>query len=121
MNRKLYPLCENHMFSKTYRKGKSATNKYVAVYVLKNYKKQKDGSAYPTRLGISVNAKLGKAVKRNRVKRLIREAYGSFVPRLNDGNFVVIAARGAIFGKNVKSTQVRDALENTLVSLEVIK
>ena len=121
MNRKLYPLCENHMFTKAYRKGKSGVNKYTAVYALKNYRKNPDGSPVHTKLGIAVNAKLGKAVKRNRVKRIIRKADREKLPYIRDGFILVIAARGAAFGKNVKSTDVSKALGVTLCALGVVK
>lgn len=61
MVKKLYPLCENHLFSRAYRKGRSDANKYVAVYALKNYEKTPNRALAPTRLGITVNKKLGKA------------------------------------------------------------
>lgn len=109
------------MFTKAYRKGKSGVNKYTAVYVLKNYRKNPDGSPVHTKLGISVNAKLGKAVKRNRVKRIIREAYRENLPLLKDGFIIVIAARGAAFGKNAKSTDVSKALRATFCTLGVMK
>ena len=121
MNRKLNPLCENHMFLKAYRKGKSGVNKYVAVYVLKNYRKNKDGGRLPTSLGIAINAKLGKACKRSRVKRIIREAYRAVLPQIDDGHIIVIAARGAAFSDRVKSTDVEKQLAVTLSKLEVLK
>ena len=121
MNRKLYPLCENHMFLKAYRKGKSGVNKYTAVYVLKNYRTNKDGSPMHTKLGISINAKLGKACKRSRVKRIVREAYRALLPDIKDGLIIVIAARGAAFSKSVKSTDIHKQLAATLSKLEVIK
>lgn len=120
MNRKLYPLCENYMFRKAYKKGKSGVNKYTAVYVLKNYRTDKDGSTMPNRLGISVNAKLGKACKRSRVKRIIREGYGACLPFLERGNIIVVAARGAAFGKKVKSTDIQRQLFSTFEKLGVL-
>ena len=117
MNRKLYPLCENHMFLKAYRKGKSGVNKYVAVYVLKNYRTNKDGSPVRPRLGIAVNAKLGKACKRSRVKRIIREAYRANLDSIAGG---YIAARAAAFSKNVKSTDIEKQLKVTLSKLGVL-
>lgn len=121
MNRKLYPLCENHLYLKAYRKGKTAVNKYTAVYILKNYKKTPNGSLPPTRLGLAVNRKLGKACKRNRVKRIIREGYRENLPRIKDGYIIVIAARGAAFNKNVKSTLIAEKLFDSLSQLGVIK
>ena len=121
MNRKLYPLCENHMFLKAYRKGKSGVNKYTAVYVLKNYRTNKDGSPMHTKLGIAVNAKLGKACKRSRVKRIIREAYRANLDNLRDGYVVIVAARAAAFSKKVKSTDIEKQLAVTLANLEVLE
>ena len=121
MNRKLYPLCENHMFLKAYRKGKSGVNKYTAVYVLKNYRKNPDGSAMHPRLGVAINAKLGKACKRSRVKRIIREGYRALLPEISHGYIIVIAARAAAFGKGVKSCDIEKQLKVTLSKLEVLK
>lgn len=108
------------MFRKAYKKGKSGVNKYTAVYVLKNYRTDKDGSTMPNRLGISVNAKLGKACKRSRVKRIIREGYGACLPFLERGNIIVVAARGAAFGKKVKSTDIQRQLFSTFEKLGVL-
>lgn len=121
MNRKLYPICENHMFLKAYRKGKSGVNKYTAVYVLKNFRTDRDGKPMHTKLGIAINAKLGKACKRSRVKRMIREAYRANLESLRDGFIIVIAARGAAFSKSVKSTDIEKQLRVTLEKLEVLK
>lgn len=108
------------MFLKAYRKGKSGVNKYTAVYVLKNYRTNKDGSPMHTKLGIAVNAKLGKACKRSRVKRIIREAYRANLARIKDGYIVIIAARAAAFSKSVKSTDVEKQLSETLSKLGVM-
>ena len=119
MVKKLYPLCENHLFSKAYRKGKSNAGKYIAVYVLKNYGGKKE--AFPrTKLGITVNKKLGKAVKRSRVKRIIRAAYRENMPYMKQGYIVIIAARGAAFDKGVKSTDIARQLRKSLEKLGVI-
>lgn len=46
------------------------------------------------RLGLTVGAKLGCAVVRNRVRRRLRECYRALLPQLNVGYDVVIVARG---------------------------
>ncbi|MFW6050564.1 MAG: ribonuclease P protein component [Myxococcota bacterium] len=48
------------------------------------------------KLGITVTKKVGTAVQRNRVKRLVREVFRRHRERLPSGaNYVVIAKRGA--------------------------
>ncbi len=120
MVKKLYPLCENHLFSRAYRKGKSDANKYVAVYVLKNYSKKPEGFGRTTRLGITVNKKLGGAVMRSRVKRIIRAAYRENMPKLKEGYLIIIAARSAAFAKGVKSTDIAPKMLGSFEKLGLI-
>lgn len=107
-------MTENHLFAKAYSKGKCEVTKYIAVYALRNFKKNPDGSPMKTRLGITVNRKLGKACKRNRVKRLIRVAYRENHDLVRDGWFLVIAARSAAFAPYVKSGDISRSLKTVL-------
>lgn len=77
---------ENHLFRRLYAKGKSAAGPTLAVYVRRN------GSAR-NRLGLTVGTKVGKAVRRNKVRRRIREAYRIHEDRLLPGFDVVVVAR----------------------------
>ncbi len=114
MKKLILPLTENHLFSKAYTKGKCETTKYIAVYALRNFRKNPDGSAMKTKLGITVNRKLGNACKRNRVKRLIRVAYRENHSYIKDGWFLVIAARSAAFAPYVKSGDISRALRSVV-------
>lgn len=66
--RKIKTLKKNYEFKNVLSKGKFFIGKYVIIYVKKNHKKE-------NYVGIAVSTKVGKAVKRNKIKRLIRESY----------------------------------------------
>lgn len=87
------PLKQNHEFRRLYNKGSSAVSPYFAVY------SRKTNRPY-SRLGITTGVKLGKAVKRNFVRRRIRELYRTNEDKLIPGYDIVVVARSrAIFGK----------------------
>jgi ribonuclease P protein component len=54
------------------------------------------GAGSPTRLGLSVGRRVGSAVLRNRVKRLLREAFRSAVPQSWGLDVVVVAKPDAL-------------------------
>jgi len=74
-------------FQRVYRHGRSHANRQLVLYVFSN----PSGSA--PRLGLSVSRKVGGAVERNRVKRLLREAFAALQPQLGSGQDVVVVAR----------------------------
>lgn len=78
---------------------------------MRNFKRNPDGSPMKTKLGITVNRKLGKACKRNRVKRLIREAYRENYEYIKDGYIMIIAARAAAFAPHIKAQDMSRAFK----------
>ena len=114
---------ENHLYNKTYRKGKNFVGKLVAVYVLKDYAAKKLANANPekkfiNRVGLSVSKKLGGAVVRNRAKRIVRAAYDTVKDELKTGNLIVISVRTA--ATNKKSTDVAIELRTAFESLQML-
>jgi ribonuclease P protein component len=75
-------------FERVYREGRSHASRYLVVYAFP--RSEDDGTP---RLGVSVGRKLGGAVDRNRVKRLLREAFWGVADELPDGHDFVIVAR----------------------------
>ena len=76
----------NHIFRRLYRKGKSAAGKYLVLYCRKN-------GSDENRIGLTVSAKLGHAVVRNRLRRRLREIYRLHESRFQPGWDIVVVAR----------------------------
>ncbi len=88
MWKKEHRLTKREDFNKVYRYGKSTANQQFAVY----YLARPDQETF--RLGVSVSKKIGNAVVRNRLRRMMKE-----IVRLNadsiasNFDFVVIARK----------------------------
>jgi ribonuclease P protein component len=74
-------------FERVYRQGRSHGNRYLVLYA---FPRSGEGEA---RLGVSVSRKVGGAVDRNRVKRLLREAVSASETTMPAGHDVVVVAR----------------------------
>lgn len=79
-------LNRNEQFLAVYRNGKRAYHKYFTLYYLPN---KRDVN----RLGFQVSKKLAKAVRRNRLRRLLRECYRCSEDKLSRGYDIILAAR----------------------------
>ena len=102
---------ENHLYQKAYAKGKKAVGRYVVIYVMKDLKASVFRRANPqkvniNRVGLTVTKKIGGAVQRNRVKRILREGYRLCEKQLplRHGRIVIIVARDA--ARDAKSTAI---------------
>ena len=84
-------LKKNSDFRRLYARGKSSTNRYLAVYCRRN------GRAV-NRLGYTVSAKLGGAVVRNRVRRRLREIVRLNAPAMKTGWDMIVVARTRAVG-----------------------
>jgi ribonuclease P protein component len=74
-------------FDRVYRAGRSVANRYLVLYSF-----PREGGQ-PARVGLSVGRKVGGAVQRNQVKRLLREACALHSESLPAGHDVVLVAR----------------------------
>ncbi len=85
--RKRRRLSRSGDFDRVYRDGRSHANRFLVVYSF-----PRAGEDEP-RLGISVGRKVGGAVARNQVKRMLRDAFWACGDSLPDGHDFVIVAR----------------------------
>jgi ribonuclease P protein component len=93
-------------FERVYRQGRSTANRYLVLYTFPN------SSTRRPRLGLSVSRKVGGAVERNRVKRLLREAFAQAEHELGPEQDVVVVAR-----PEVRELAERDGLAGVSAAL----
>ncbi len=82
----------NKDFKRLYYRGKCFAARLVVVYVQKN-------RLGINRLGLTCGKTVGKAVKRNRAKRLMRESFRQLNGSSKQGYDIVIIARTRIIEK----------------------
>jgi ribonuclease P protein component len=75
-------------FDAVYRRGRSAASRHLVVYTF-----PREGDTDEARLGLSVSRKVGGAVERNRLKRLLREAFAELGDEAPRGVDIVCVAR----------------------------
>lgn len=85
--KKAYRIKKDKDFQAVFKKGKSYANRQFVVYVLKKE------NQHHFRIGLSVSKKLGNAVKRNEIKRYIRQTFLELEKNLSCENDYVIIAR----------------------------
>jgi len=105
MLKQKYRLKKKYQFNYVYKVGKSCHGKFLMLV----YSPSKNKNV---KIGISVSKKVGNSVKRNRARRLLREAVVPFLNTLNPNYNLIIVAKQSIEGK--KLAPVLTDLKNVL-------
>ncbi|MCY7866438.1 ribonuclease P protein component [Bacillus spizizenii] len=82
-------LKKNEDFQKVFKYGTSIANRQFVLYTLDQPENDE------LRVGLSVSKKIGNAVMRNRIKRLIRQAFLEEKERLKEKDYIIIARKPA--------------------------
>lgn len=103
---------KNAEYRKIYNRGKSVAGRHMVLYYLAN-------NLEICRFGFTVSRKIGKAVKRNRIRRLFREACRLNLEQFPKGFDYVLLARRDIVGLNY--WQVEESLLKLLKKINFNK
>ena len=107
---KITKIKENYLFRRAYNKAKTFVGPYAVIYIMKN-------RSLGVRLGITTGKKIGKAVCRNRARRIITVAFRECLPHIKGDLDIIIVARTRIL--TVKSPAVKESFEKLLKQAEV--
>jgi len=103
---KTFRIVKSSDFNRVYKEGKIIrSNEFVLFYSIGEEEK-------PARLGITVTRQFGKAARRNRIKRLIREAFRHLHPSLKPGVDMVVNVHR--LADNLSQKDVLDSLSSLL-------
>jgi ribonuclease P protein component len=99
-------ICKKRDYSTIYEQGARLHSKHFTIISCRN-------RGDTSRLGITVSKKVGNAVQRNRIKRLLREFFRLNKSRLSSFRDIVIVAKKGAYG--LAYQDVCRELENLLI------
>ena len=98
---------KNYEFKKVLTKGKYYSGKYIEAFILQNNLKY-------NLLGLAISVKVAKAVKRNKIKRLIRENYKNIENSIKVGYSIVILWKKKEDTINAQYENIKKDLNNII-------
>ena len=98
---------KKYEFKNLFSKGICYVGEYINMYILENKR-------HYNRLAIAVSKKQGKAVERNRFKRLIKENYKNYESNLKIGYDIlfIINKNKILESKNIKFIDIQNNMSN---------
>ncbi|MDO5557225.1 MAG: ribonuclease P protein component [Clostridia bacterium] len=112
--RKIKTLKKNYEFRYVLSKGRFYKGNYITIYYTKNNKLYNE-------IGIAVNTHIANAVKRNKIKRLIRENYRLIKDNIENGYNLVFLWNKNIDIKNATFINIKSDMINILEKIGIKK
>ena len=100
-----YILKKNYEFKRLFSKGKFIYGENIHIYYILTYKKY-------NKFGIAISKKIGKAVVRNHVKRLIREVYKIYEGKIKLGVDILVIINNKKEAKEIGYYDIKKDMES---------
>ena len=107
-------LKKKYEFKNVLTKGKYYSGKYIEALIQKNG----ENTNY---LGIAISVKIAKAVKRNHIKRLIRESYYKQEELLKNGYNIVFLWKKKVDINNANFQNIKSDMKNIFKNAKIIE
>ena len=115
MMKKTRMMKKNYEFRNVLSKGKYYSGKYLEAFI------KKDNRQYVNFLGIAIGVKVAKAVKRNNIKRLIRENYQFYEEMIQAGYGIVFLWKKKADLKNSNFYNIKKDMKDIFDKAKLIK
>ena len=109
-----YSIKDEKLFQKLINKGNWYGGNYISLYVLSN---NKDSN----QIAYGVGKKVGKAYKRNYVKRLLRESYSKLENSVKTGYSLFFVCKNKANFDNISFDEIYNDVYNTLKKAGIVE
>ena len=107
-------LKKNYEFKQVLTRGSFYTGKYIKAVIFKK-------NININLLGIAVSKKVGKAVVRNKIKRIIRENYKILESNIQTGYVILFLIKNQIDSKSINFNDLNKDMVKVLASAKIMK
>lgn len=112
--KKTLKLKKNYEFKRVLTKGSYYSGKYLDIFVKKN-------NLSINLIGIAIGVKIAKAVKRNRIKRLISENYRLMEKELKTGYNIVFLWKRKVDISNATFSNIKEDMTNVFKRIGILE
>lgn len=107
-------LKKNYEFRKVLNKGKYFSGRNIEAFILRN-------DENVNFLGLAISTKIGHAVQRNRIKRLLRENYKEVEMQIGEGYSIIFLLKKKAKAEDITFCSVKEDVKYILKKSDMVK